>query len=109
MEYKKSIYTSSDLTTFLGLLLEIFIDRSDTVNIKQVNLSERSLNILNQYKKNNITDRDGDRVFIEITQIVKDLYNTYTNSDYYTNLMSILKELFKTLLELINKNQCLSK
>jgi len=109
MEYKKHTYTSSDLITFLGLLLEMFIDKSDTVNIKLVNLSERGLNILDQYKKNNITDRDGDQIFIEITQIVRDLYNIYSNSDYYTSLMSILKELFKTLLELINKNQCLSK
>uniref|UniRef100_A0A6C0EKT6 DEAD/DEAH box helicase n=1 Tax=viral metagenome TaxID=1070528 RepID=A0A6C0EKT6_9ZZZZ len=108
MEYKKDSYTSLDLTNFIGLLLEIFIDGKRNVLIKDRFLSGRSQNVLEQYKTNMVKDRTGDLVLIELAKITRDLYNCYISSKYYINLMNLLKQLFGSLLELINKNQCLS-
>jgi len=107
MEFKKSNFSKSDLIKFFEILLVIFIDNSKIIDFNKIDLSENTKRILNQYKKNSLENIETD-IYI-ISNIVKLLYNNYVNSEYYINLKKILKQLFENLLELINKNQCLSK
>ena len=44
----------------------------------------------------------------ENTNIIKTIYNNYVKSSYYINLKKILKNLFESLLDLLNKSHCLT-
>lgn len=107
MEFKKSKFNKIDLIKLFEIVLAIFIDNCEKIDLKNINLCVNTQNILNQYKKSSLENCEKE-IYL-IADIIKLLYNNYINSEYYINLKKIMRDLFENLLELINKNQCLSK
>ena len=57
MEYKISKFSKLDLSNFIAILIEIFIEGNINIDIKNIELSEDSNDVLLQYKQNVITTR----------------------------------------------------
>ena len=81
----------------------------DSIHISEEKLTPDSFEIFKQIKIDCIKNPYTVDKLYYLADIIRVMYNCYIRSRYYNNLKILLKQSFKTILGILNKNQCLNK
>jgi len=112
MTFKKDKFKKIDILQFIVIPLYLFFDNKtieDSIHISEEKLTPDSFEIFKQIKIDCIKNPYTVDKLYYLADIIRVMYNCYIRSRYYNNLKILLKQSFKTILGILNKNQCLNK